>query len=396
MAMGAGPIPRTVWVLGFVSLLMDVSSEIVHALLPVFMTTTLGLSVAMVGLVDGIAEATANITKVFSGWVSDRSGRRKPLLLLGYGLGAASKPLFAIATGALPILGARFADRIGKGIRGAPRDAMVADVTPPESRGRAFGLRQSLDTAGAFAGPLIGIALMAVLAGDMRTVFWIAALPGLAAVALIAVGVREQRPAAGRRRLPLRIADLHRLGRPFWTVTLVGAVFSLARVSEAFLVLKAAGEGLPPTLVPLVLVVMNLVYAAGAYPAGLLSDRIPATRLLAAGIVVLVASHLVLGLATGLAAVFAGIALWGLHMALTQGVLARLVADRAPEGLTASAFGAFGLATGVALLAGSLIGGLLWDAAGPRLTFLAAAAFAACAALLLRAAPRPREAAGGG
>ena len=376
-------IPKTVWVLGLVSMFMDISSEIIHALLPLFMTATLGLSVAMVGLIDGIAEATASITKVFSGYVSDRIGRRKPLILAGYALGAASKPLLAIAAGALPILGARFADRIGKGIRGAPRDALVADVTAPELRGRAFGLRQSLDTVGAFAGPLIAIGLMVVLAGNFRLVFWIAVIPAVVAVLLVAFGVEDRRAEAGEARPPIRLADLRRLGRPFWTVAFIGILLSLARVSEAFLVLRASGEGLPIALAPLALVVMNLVYSLGAYPAGILSDRMPSRRLLLFGVVALIASHLLLGLAEGLVAVFAAIALWGVHMALTQGILTRMVADSAPGAGIASAFGLFSLLTGLALLVASVAGGLLWDRLGPQVTFLAAAGFAAASALAL-------------
>lgn len=369
--------------LGLVSMFMDISSEIIHALLPIFMTATLGLSVAMVGLVDGIAEATASITKVFSGYISDRIGRRKPLILLGYGLGAASKPLFAAATGGLTILGARFADRIGKGIRGAPRDAMVADVSSPEIRGRAFGLRQSLDTVGAFAGPLIAVGLMLAFASNMRLVFWVAVIPGVVAVALVLMGIEDRPSKAADARPPLRIADLRQLGRGFWTVALIGTLFSLARISEAFLVLRANAEGLPLALTPLVLVAMNLVYSLGAYPAGVLSDRHPPRRLLIAGIVALIGSHLLLGFTDGLSGVFAGIALWGIHMALTQGILARMVADSAPPTLVGSAFGLFSLLTGLALLGASVVGGVLWDVLGPQATFLAAAGFAGASALVV-------------
>ena len=382
-------LPRTVWALGLVSLLMDVSSEIIHALLPLFMTVTLGLSVATVGLIDGIAEASANVTKLFSGWLSDRIGRRKPLILLGYGLAAASKPLFPLASGALPILAARFADRIGKGIRGAPRDALIADVTSPSLRGRAFGLRQSLDTVGAMIGPLLALGLMLALANDMRAVFWIAVIPAALAVLLVLFGVEDHRPEPDEpERPPLRFAELKALGRGFWMVVLVAAVFTLARTSEAFLILKANHEGLGLALAPLVLVVMNLVFGAGAYPAGALSDRLPPARLLLAGIATLVAADLLLAFGSGLAATFAGISLWGLHLALTQGILSRMVADQAGERLRGSAFGLFNVATGVALLAASLIAGLLWDAYGPNITFLAAAGFAAAAGSLLVLLPR--------
>lgn len=383
-------LPRSVVALGFVSLAMDLSSEIIHALLPLFMVGTLGLSVAAVGLIDGIAESTASITKVFSGWVSDRLGRRKPLILLGYGLAALSKPLFPLAGGALPVLAARFADRIGKGIRGAPRDALIADVTPPAIRGRAFGLRQSMDTAGAFAGPLLAIGLMAALASDIRAVFWIAVVPAAAAVLIVLFAVEEPKVDADlRARAPLRLADLKRLDRAYWGVVGIGLLFTLARFSEAFLILKASAEGLPLWLAPTVLVVMNLVYSATAYPAGIASDRIGTRGLLLASLAVLAAADLLLALVPGLVAAFAAIALWGLHMGLSQGLLARLVADRSPEALRGSAFGLFNLATGVAMLAASVTAGLLWDRIGPSATFLAGAAFASAAALALATARRP-------
>lgn len=378
-------IPRTVWALGIVSLFMDLSSEIIHALLPLFLTTTLGVSVAFVGLIDGIAEATASISKVFSGYVSDRIGRRKPLILLGYGLGALSKPLFALAGSATVVLGARFADRIGKGLRGAPRDALVADVTPQAIRGRAFGLRQSLDTVGAFAGPLLAMVLMAALADDMRQVFWIAVIPAVLAVLCVIFGVEEPRDHEQKTptRPPIAFADLKRLDRAFWIVVAIGVVFALARFSEAFLILKASGEGLPLTFAPAVLVVMNVVYALGAYPAGIASDKYPAHLLLAWGLAFLILADLALALWPGLVGAFIGIAFWGLHMALTQGLMAKLVADRAPIELRGSAFGLFNLASGVAMLAASVIAGLLWDVAGARSTFLAGAAFATIAAFAL-------------
>lgn len=374
-------VPRTVWALGLVSMFMDLSSEIIHALLPLFLTTTLGVSVAMVGLIDGVSEATASITKVFSGYVSDRIRRRKPLILLGYGLGALSKPLFALAGSASVVLGARFTDRIGKGLRGAPRDALVADITPEAIRGRAFGLRQSLDSIGAFAGPLLAMVLMAALADDMRQVFWIAVIPAVLSVLCVVFGVSEQnRPAhSGPGRPPIRFPDLKRLDRRFWTVVAIGVAFTLARFSEAFLILKASDEGLPLTFAPAVLVVMNVVYALGAYPAGIAADRYPERRLLGLGLIVLILADLAIALVSGLVGVFTGIALWGLHMALTQGLMAKLVADRAPFELRGSAFGIFNLAAGVAMLVASLLAGLLWDRLGASSTFLAGAGFATIA-----------------
>jgi MFS family permease len=377
-------IPRTVWALGFVSLFMDISSEIIHALLPLFLTSTLGLSVALVGLVDGIAESTASIAKIFSGYISDRLQRRKPLILLGYGLGALSKPFFPIADGLVMVLGARFVDRIGKGIRGAPRDALVADVTPEAIRGRAYGLRQALDTVGAFLGPLVAVVLMYLMASDMRAVFWIAVVPAAVAVMVVLFGVRDHTSHmdAGAARAPIRIREIARLGGPFRTVVIIGAVFTLARFSEAFLILKASADGLPFALAPLVLVAMNLVYALSAYPAGALSDHFTGSRLLLLGAGTLIAADLTLAFSSGLFATFAGIVLWGLHMAVTQGLFAKLVAKHAPKSLRASAFGLFNLVTGLALLFASVIAGVLWDFAGPAATFLIGAGFATLAALL--------------
>jgi MFS family permease len=358
---------------------MDVSSEMIHALLPVFLVTVLGASAVTVGIIEGIGEATASISKLFSGWLSDRLGKRKMLTVVGYGLGALSKPLFAIAPTASWVLVARFSDRIGKGIRGAPRDALVGDLASPGVRGAAFGLRQSLDTVGAFAGPLLAIALMALYADDFRLVFWIAVLPGLIAVAVLVLAVHEpaRTQPVDALRLPIRWSDLARLGGVFWGVVAIGAVLTLARFSEAFLILRAEGAGLPLALVPLVLVVMNVVYAASAYPAGVLSDRFDRQLMLAAGFIMLILADLALALASDIWAVFLGIGLWGLHMGMTQGLLAALVTDSAPAELRGTAFGFFNLASGVALLLASLIAGLLWEGIGASATFLAGAAFTA-------------------
>jgi len=364
---------------------MDVSSEIIHSLLPVFLTTTIGVSVAFVGLIDGIAESTASIVKIFSGYLSDRLRQRKLFILLGYSLGAISKPFFPLASGVTLILGARFADRIGKGLRGAPRDALIADVTPVPIRGRAYGLRQSLDTTGAFLGPVLAIALMALFAGDMRAVFWIAVVPASLAVLLIVVAVKDQTRSEGTNdmRPPIRLSDVAELDRRFWTVVVIGVMFSLARFSEAFLILKVHMEGLPVTLVPLVLVAMNIVYALGAYPAGHLSDLYNPGRLLLLGLGTLIAADLSLAFSSSIAGSFIGIALWGAHMALTQGLFAKLVAEHAPPRLRGSAFGVFNLFTGLALLLASVIAGFIWDHVGSVATFLAGAGFAAASGVLV-------------
>ena len=360
---------------------MDVSSEMIHALLPVFLVGTLGASTEMVGLIEGVGEGTASVVKVFSGWLSDRLGRRKALAVAGYGLSALTKPVFALAPAAFWVLGARFADRVGKGVRGAPRDALVGDLAPPGMSGAAFGLRQSLDTVGAFAGPLLAILLMALSGNNIRLVFWLALPPGLAAVALLAVAVREPprpkpQPLARPARFPLRRAELARLGPRFRAVTLAGTVLTLARFGEAFLVLRARGLGLPLALTPLVLVVMNIVYGLAAYPAGVLADRLDRRGVLAAGFGVLVLADLALGLAPGLGMAMAGIALFGLFMGLTQGVLSALVSDAVPAAVRGTAFGVFSLASGLALLASSLLAGLAWELVGPAATFLASAVFA--------------------
>jgi len=388
----AGParLPRGIWILGFVSLFMDVSSEMIHSLLPVFMVSSLGASALAVGLVEGVAESTALIVKVFSGAISDYVGKRKALAVIGYGLGALSKPLFALASTVNGVLVARFTDRIGKGIRGAPRDALVADLAPPEMRGAAFGLRQSLDTVGAFLGPLLGIGLMLQFAGDFRTVFWFAVIPAAIAVLLLVFGVEERgRGAAGRvTPVPIEWRSLGHLPRPYWLVVIAGAVFTLARFSEAFLVLRAQERGLPDALAPLVFVLMNVVFAACAYPAGKLADRLGGRALLAVGLGVLIGADLVLAFAHGLASVALGVAAWGLHMGLTQGVLAAMVAASAPASLRGTAFGIFNLGCGVAMLAASALAGLLWDVLGPAATFLAGAGFALLALMTIaRAQP---------
>ncbi|MCW5828383.1 MAG: MFS transporter [Deltaproteobacteria bacterium] len=389
MPVAASPpsrIPRGVWVLGFVSMLMDISSEMIHSLLPLFLVGTLGASAFAVGLIEGLAESTALTVRVFSGTLSDYLGRRKGLALFGYTLGALTKPLFAIAPATGVVLTARLLDRVGKGVRAAPRDALMADITPPEVRGAAFGLRQSLDTVGAFLGPLLAVGLMLLWANDFRSVFWVAVVPGLLAVALLAAGVREPgRPAGGKRTSPIRRENLRRLSGAYWWVTGVGGVFALARFSEAFLVLRAQQGGIPVALVPLVLVAMNAVYAVSAYPFGRLSDRMNRKTLLALGLAVLIAADLVLAMDSHWTTVLAGVVLWGVHMGMTQGLLAAMVADTAPADLRGTAFGFFNLVSGAAMLVASTVAGLLWDQMGASFTFYAGAAFSVIALLgLLR------------
>jgi MFS family permease len=376
-------LPRNVWVLGFVSLLMDLSSEIYHSLLPAFITLTLGLPATALGAIDGVAEATANFAKLASGRLSDRSLKRKPWIVAGYGLAALSKPLFPLATSAAMVMGARFADRIGKGIRGSPRDAMVADETPPEIRGRAFGLRQALDTVGALLAPLAAVGLMILTLDRIRTVYWIAVIPAACSFLLAWLALREpEQHLIPTKRSPL-FRGFHDLGRPTRRLIAVGFLFTLARFSEAFLILKGMEVGLSETLSPLTLALFNLAYVVLAYPAGSLSDRMSPKTILMAGMAVLVVGDVVLAKSTNFAGVAAGVALWGAHMALTQGIFARMIADSAPEELRATSFGAFWFASGFASFLASLAAGWLWDREGSSATFLTSAAVAAAALAML-------------
>ena len=378
-------IPAGVWTLGFVSLLMDVSSELIHSLLPLFMVTVLGASTFTVGVIEGIAEATALMTKVFSGYLSDYFRNRKVLTVIGYGLAAATKPIFPLASSLGWIVGARFVDRVGKGIRGAPRDALIADITPPAARGAAYGLRQTLDTVGAVAGPALAIAAMLWFADNFRAAFWLAVLPAAASVALLVFGVHEPERPAGTEKAkpPVTLADVKRLSARYWWVVGVAALMTLARFSEAFLVLRAQSVGMAIAWIPLVMVVMSIVYASVSYPAGVLVDRGRYHVLLTTGMFTLVVADLVLAYAASTSAVLGGVAIWGVHMGLTQGVLAALVAETAPADLRGTAFGLFNLVCGIALLVASALAGWLWDASGPARTFEVGALFTALAWLAL-------------
>ena len=369
-------IPAGVWVLGFVSMLMDISSEMIHSLLPIFMVATLGASALAIGLIEGLAEATALIIKIFSGVISDYLGKRKSLAVIGYAMGALTKPLFAVASTTGLVLTARLLDRTGKGIRGAPRDALMADIVPAQIRGAAFGLRQSLDTVGAFLGPLLAVGLMLLWNNNFRAVFWVAVIPGLLAVVLLLFGVGEpDSPQTNKRSNPIKRENLKRLGVSYWWVVGIGAVFTLARFSEAFLVLRAQQGGIPVAFVPLVMVMMNIVYALSAYPFGKLSDHMSHKALLALGLIFLIAADLVLAISDHWRVVLAGVALWGVHMGMTQGLLATMVADTAPEDLRGTAYGFFNLVSGLAMLLASVLAGLLWDQLGASFTFYTGAMF---------------------
>ncbi len=381
-------IPRSIWALGFVSMFMDTSSELIHSLLPIFMVSTLGASMTSVGIIEGIAESSALIAKIFSGTLSDYFGKRKLLVMIGYGMAALTKPLFPIANTVGMVLTARFIDRIGKGIRGAPRDALVGDIAPPEIRGACFGLRQSLDTVGAFLGPLLAIAGMLLLANNIRTVFWLAVVPAIIAFLLLAFVVKEpEKQHTTKAKSPIRIRDIRYVGSAYWQLVAIAGVLTLARFSEAFLILKAQATGLPIAFVPMVMVVMNIIYSVAAYPAGILSDGVNRKTVLLIGVAFLIAADVVLGFTSNLWMLTLGVSLWGLHMAFTQGLLAAMVTDTTPAELRGTAYGVFNLVCGVAMLIASVIAGLLWDKFGASVTFFTGAAFTTIALiglLLLR------------
>ena len=381
------PLPRNVWVLGFVSLLMDLSSEIYHALLPAFVTIVLGLPATALGAIDGIAEATANFAKLVSGRLSDRSARRKPWIVAGYGLAALSKPLFPLAGSAATVMAARFADRIGKGIRGSPRDAMIADEAAPAIRGRAFGLRQSLDTAGAMIAPLAAVGLMVLLADNIRAVFWIAAVPALLSFLLAWFALKEIKGPHVADPRPALFAGFRLIDAPTRRIIAIGFLFTLARFSEAFLILRALDAGVSVTLSPLVLVLFNIGFGVLAFPAGALSDRVSPRTILAGGMALLIAADLILAQDASLAVLGLGVLLWGAHLALTQGIFARMIADSAPAGLRATSFGAYYFATGIATLLASLGAGIIWDRSGASATFIAGAGVAALALIMLTLLP---------
>jgi MFS family permease len=373
-------IPRPVWALGFTSLFMDASSEAIHSILPIFIVQVLGASPEILGVLEGAAEGTTAFTKLFSGVLSDRLKARKSLTIAGYSLAGLSKPIFALAPSVAWVAAARITDRVGKGIRGAPRDALVADLTPPTVQGAAFGLRQALDTVGAIIGPLMALALMAWLGFGPRTVFWLAAIPAALSVATLALGVREPAQSSSAHKR-WTVKGLSQLPAAFWAVCGIGGLTTMARFSEAFLVLRAQDQGLAVALVPFVLITMNIVYAAVAYPAGAISDRTPPYRLLVAGCITLaIADGLLAGTHPGLTRTMMGIAVWGCHMGLTQGVLSALVGIAAPQTLRASAFGIFNVVLGVAAIASSTLAGFLWQQVGPSMTFIAGAGFSAAAA----------------
>ncbi|MGZ5223912.1 MAG: MFS transporter [Burkholderiales bacterium] len=384
------PLPRNVVALGLVSLFLGVSSQMTHSLLPVFLVTVLGTSVASVGIIEGIAEATNSLAKVLSGALSDWLGRRKPIVVLGYGLAALSKPLFPLAGDAATVLVARFIDRTGKGIRDAPRDALLADQLPSNARGSGFGLRLTLFTIGSVVGPLAATSVMVGSGGDFRLVFWLAVIPAFLSVAVLILAVKEPANARDIAKQRFSLRDLGRLPALFWWIVAITAMLELARFSQAFLLLKAKEVGVEAALIPIFLMLMGAVYGLTAYPCGILADRVNRRLQLGIGAVILLTGHLVLATADTIWMAAIGASLWGFQMGVTQGLVAAIVADAAPERLRGTAFGIYYLVDGVVSLLASSGAGVLWMTGGSGLTFSVGAALAAAVLLMLVIKPLPR------
>ncbi|HAT8179459.1 TPA: MFS transporter [Legionella pneumophila] len=382
-------MPSGILALGFVSMLTDLSSELIFSLLPVFLVSVLGTNALVIGLIEGFAESIAPIIRIFSGMYSDYLGKRKTLAIFGYSFSALSKPLFALATNIGMVFLARFLDRIGKGMRGSPRDALVADIAPDTLYGAAYGLRQSLDTVGAVIGPLLALVLMIIWNNNFQAVFWVAVIPGILSVLVLILFVQEPVKPAGTKAInPIQPKEIKRLSHAYWYVVIIGAIFTLARFSEAFLLLRAYQVGLPITWIPLILVAMNLMYSVSAYPFGKLADKMNHDKLLIIGLFILIAADLILAFSHSLLFIYIGSCLWGLHMGATQGLLAAMVARTAPNDLRGTAFGFFNLICGIATLIASLLAGLLWDSFGSVFTFSIGALF--CILCLLGISFMPR------
>ncbi len=376
-------LPRNVWFLGFVSLLTDVNSKMVQSVLPLFLVSVLGTNLVTIGVIEGIAESTASVLKIFSGALSDYWGKRKELAVAGYGLSAVFTPLFALATTPARVLFARFADRVGKGIRVAPRNALIADVTPSSQRGAAYGLRQSLDTIGAFSGPFIATALLFYSNQNFRLVFLSAAIPGLMTITILIFGVKEAPKTSHERRNPLQWNALKSLGKSYWMLVTVALLFNLGNFSDAFLLLRAQQIGIATNLIPLSFVIMNITYGLSAYPIGVLSDKIGRKGLLISGFTLFSLVYFGFAFAQTPWQIWVLFALCGLYLGKTQGLLLANVADKVPEDLRGTAFGLINLVTGVALLPASLLAGILWQHMGSQATFIVSSGFAFAAIVAL-------------
>lgn len=356
---------RSVIALGCVSLLMDMSSESIHALLPLFMVEALGLTALAVGLLDGFAEALPFVVKPVSGWLSDRFRNRKGLTVAGYGLAALAKPLFALAGGLGLIVTARLIDRMGKGIRGAPRDALIADLTEPRLRGQAFGLRQSMDTVGAILGPVLAAILIGMWLGDYQTAFWFASIPAGLAMVVLVVGVREPRSRTAAAR-PSESIQTTPLSPAFWAITALAAAMALAKPSEAFLLLRAQAMGWSTGEIPLLLAAMNSAYALSAYPAGRFFDRLGERRLLATSLGALGLALLLLWSGSHPAMLWSAAIAWGLHLGTSQAVLAALISLHAPSARRGTAFGVYAGCLGGAFILNGAVVGVLWSRVDPQ------------------------------
>jgi len=364
--------------LGLVSLLTATSSAMVYGLLPVFLVKVLGASIGIVGVMEGLAEASNSAMRLLSGITSDWIGRRKPVVAFGYLLSAANKLVFPMAESVSIVFVARLVDRFGKGVRDAPRDALISDLTPSHIRGSGFGLRTALYTMGFVLGPLAAIGLMVASGDNFRLVFAIAVAPAFAAVGILLFAIGEDPAQSSREaRFRIRLSHLSRLPAAFWWSISVASLLSLARYSPAFLVLKASDVGIDPAFVPLILVFTHTVFSAAAYPFGALADRVDHRLQLALAVAVLLAADLVLAAGGTMVTAFLGASLWGLQMGVSEGLLSASVANAAPDDLRGTAFGIYQLAFGLAAFGASGTAGALWSIGGPPLAFGVSACVAA-------------------
>ena len=369
--------PRNVFVLGIVSLFMDVSSEMIYPLIPLYLSNVLHASKTSIGVIEGIAESTASILKVFSGWLSDRVGKRKALIFWGYGISVFSRPILATAGSWVHVLIYRFTDRFGKGVRTAPRDAIIADSTRKEILGKAFGFHRSMDTVGAVIGPGIAFALMGIFHDSFQTVFWISMIPGLLAVATIAIFVRDVKGPGGdeRPRISLRGVD-----RRFKIFLLIAALFTLGKTSDAFLVLRAQDLGVKAGAIPLLYLSFNVVSAALSTPAGMLADRVGKRKVILASYLFFSLIFVGFAFSTGPLHAWLLFGAYGVFVAMNEGVQRAYVATIIKPEIKATSYGVYHTVVGLAALPSGIIGGVLWQHIAPQALFYygAAMSFLSC------------------
>ena len=372
---------RNVFIAGLVSFFMDVSSEMIYPLVPLFLSNVLGVNKSIIGLIEGIAESTASLLKVFSGWFSDRIGNRKWLMAAGYSISTLSRPIVSLATGWQHILGSRFMDRFGKGIRTAPRDAIIAESSEKTHLGRAFGLHRSMDTMGAVVGPALAFLLLGLFSNNYRMVFWLSIIPGTIAVLLIIFFITEKKkvslPHSDRPKLTLKHFDWR-----FKFFVVIAAVFAIGNSSDVFLILRAQQVGVPIVMIPVVYLLFNLVYSLSSIPAGIAADRFGKKRVILLGFILFAILYYGFAIAKDTTAIWVLFGFYGLFMGLTEGIQKAFLATIIPPDFKATAFGVYNSAVGIAMFPASLIGGWLWDHVSPSATFYFGSITAGLSAIL--------------